>query len=532
MMRCSICGVESDDEDAFIKKGRSKKAKIYCPLCWKKDLLMNCKNLEILTFLILILLIFGIIAELIDPSDSNVIGSSITFILFLVFLFFSGLSHEFAHAFMGKMLGERVFKIIIGIGKTLYKTSLFGIELVIKRPLFGFTLLAAPKSTKCFKLKYFLIVLAGPLTNFLLVLLSLFILEEKRIFNSMLISFSEIGFYPFHVLIFSNLILLIANLIPRKVNVYYLGEAETDGLNLFRIPSWSRGEVEEAFVSYFLLEGWESLNAKDYKKAKEWYEKGLKKYPDNVFLKNGYGVALLKLRQFAKARDVFFEALKKAESESRINSRIKPLLLANIAYTFLLMGGERHLSQANKYSETAFKSTPWENHIKAVRGFVLIEMGDINFGLKLINEAWEEVYVTELEVSPSKEAAFACFLSIGEKKRGNLEEAYRYYQKALKLDSECIFLKRVKKELESKVSTQLSDKEKLTLSFSAEAGSDKQRERKTLPPPPLNSLTQESKTGEKSNALMWGCIGFTCGVILTFFILGLLILVVFILTLE
>jgi len=72
------------------------------------------------------------------------------------------LIHELAHASIAYLLRIRVFRIILGYGKTLYARRFLGITWELRVfPLGGVTLMAGPPS-RFYRLKMFLAILAGP----------------------------------------------------------------------------------------------------------------------------------------------------------------------------------------------------------------------------------------------------------------------------------------------------------------------------------------------------------------------------------
>ena len=75
------------------------------------------------------------------------------------------LPHEIGHALAARMLGWRVFHVIVGSGKTIYQKSILGFKVEFKNiPLGGLTV-ATPKDDNFSGFKHFVYIFAGPLVN-------------------------------------------------------------------------------------------------------------------------------------------------------------------------------------------------------------------------------------------------------------------------------------------------------------------------------------------------------------------------------
>ena len=84
---------------------------------------------------------------------------ALLFVVFWVPLLFI---HEFGHALMAKLLGWRVKRVVLGIGKIMMTCRLFGAPVEVRSiPLEGFVQIA-PKNTNLARLKHALIYFAGP----------------------------------------------------------------------------------------------------------------------------------------------------------------------------------------------------------------------------------------------------------------------------------------------------------------------------------------------------------------------------------
>lgn len=128
--KCYACGVETDIPEAFYHKPLSFSFRrlTYCPTCWMRQRSAGAKRRLLVD---LALVAAGI--SLLSLSAENTLGYMfLNFVLFDFFLILAILPHELGHAVVAHLLGLRVFKIIVGWGKTLFKCNLFGFDTEFK----------------------------------------------------------------------------------------------------------------------------------------------------------------------------------------------------------------------------------------------------------------------------------------------------------------------------------------------------------------------------------------------------------------
>jgi hypothetical protein len=135
--------------------------RVYCPKCHdrlEETFLLGTLLLNSLFGLI------GIAYLLLNPLSE--VGHVFVNV-FLVQLAFvpSVIVHEYAHAIVGQLAGLKVLSIWIGRGRTFCRVNLFGFDTEFKMvPVGGITFLTHGFKGKL-RLRYFLTILAGPLTN-------------------------------------------------------------------------------------------------------------------------------------------------------------------------------------------------------------------------------------------------------------------------------------------------------------------------------------------------------------------------------
>jgi hypothetical protein len=349
-----------------------------------------------------------------------------------VALVLSVLPHELGHAYVGKRIGWRIFKIFIGIGKTVFKTKVLGIETEFRAiPLSGLVL-AAPRTIDHYRVKRFAFALAGPFANVILMLACL------AAMGGSLTGFGGIVRHvaPLQMFFVANLWIVIVNLWPRRVTTSF-GKMHSDGLQLLNALKANPNRAAESHAAGFI---WESVMCQEknqFEDARSWLEKGLALYPENLLLLTTQGGNLIYLGKFTEARECFLKVLPRTDKQRLLRF----IILNNIAYTNALIGGAELLSEADRYSAEALTNLSWLPSIKGTRGTVLMELGKLDEAVELLRVA-----MLTHDLPPNK-AQNACLLAIAEARRGDLNAGRKYLDEARKLNPTCFLLSRAENVL-------------------------------------------------------------------------------------
>ncbi len=353
-----------------------------------------------------------------------------TYFLVNIFLILTILPHELGHAIVGRLAGWRVFSVVVGIGKQALKFKLFGIFFIFNwLPVGGLTQ-SAPMDKRWYRTKRFLMIAAGPAVNAGIAGLIFFIWQD---------TWREFGFWGLpplaRICFFTNLWVMASNLLPRKSKI---SRRNTDGMQLLKTFSKNPDEMEEFGAGRFAMEA--AIRRDEYKDlpgALEWCNKGLALFPKNYSLLTVNGSLCLDIGDYPRAREAFLQHL---SGETKPGGK-RYAILNNIAYADALINDPLLLPEADAYSKEAYNGLPWSPPIIGTRGTVLVAMGQIEEGIKLLKESFEK------HDAPRGKAENAGHLAVAYARLGDFHQAAEYLKLTEQFNPECLLIKRAEAEL-------------------------------------------------------------------------------------
>jgi len=107
------------------------------------------------------------------------------------------------------------------------------------------------------------------------------------------------------------------------------------------------------------------------------------------------------------------------------------------ATVVLLSGASAYLPEADKYSRELAEAKPNDSNVLATRGSILVELGRVDDGLKILQSVYER------EQCPFNRGLAAAFMALGYARRSDLESARHWVRLAREVDPDCVPLERI-----------------------------------------------------------------------------------------
>lgn len=327
--------------------------------------------------------------------------------------------HEFGHAIVGKMVGLRVFWISIGTGHQIFEGQILGTSLRVNLWPFGGMTMMADRTRHLIRPRVWAAVFAGPATH-LAIFAVCYLATGKPTLQWLLSANIWATPAPFATFIYANAFLLLFNLFSPVGN----GPVLTDGRRLIQILLWKEKEIAEYLACYHSFEALEFMRRGDLNEAAARYQAALALDPNSFVLRHDLAFTWQMQGDYERARDVFVELL---HSEQEKQPGWQQLLLSNIAWSNLMLRRADLLQEADAYSEEVIKAFPNFPSFQGTRGAVLVSLGRIQEGASLLRKAFRQ------HSEKTARASVACWIAIAEARRGNVEGARAWSDKAQRL---------------------------------------------------------------------------------------------------
>ena len=354
---CAVCHAEFPSKKGFRRRPVGKgRFELLCPGCSDRQA-ESTFNFAVLWFLGMAILGIALFNATPMGSVLLLLGALCLTVIFSV------IPHELGHAVAALVLGMRLFTVSFGVkGRILFVRKVLGYDLAFHAVLLGGYVLSTPKRLCFARLREFLVVLAGPLTDGLLIVIALYFLAGT--------SSDDMSFHILAGFIYGNVLTLAISLFPRKcwINNERL---PNDGWLAFTIPFMPRKSMETWHSLTFYYEAMESLERGNVQDAENWLAKGNAAYPDNSWAAIAQASILNHQHQWAEARELYLRALNQPESTPEYQAH----LWNAIAWMDLMIATPPLLEEADQFSRQALAEIPWSSYAKGTRGSRLDQTG-------------------------------------------------------------------------------------------------------------------------------------------------------------
>jgi tetratricopeptide (TPR) repeat protein len=373
--------------------------------------------------------------------------------LFLALVYATVWPHEAGHVVAAWLLGLRVFGVVIGRGPVLLATKRWGTRLEVRASLDRGVTWVGHRSTRFFRLRHCLMVLAGPLVNALLAVALAWPGMPAHPERSRP---RGVWLFPRHLFAAANLVVMAGNLLPYKFRVVD-GIVPSDGLQLCTTPFFSRATVEREHARYFAMEGDQCLLDGQLAQALQWYRRGLERYPDSPPNGLGVGYALLGAREYAEAwqhltpllsRPGLEPPLRALAADARASAALGVLVGRRGVRRAapgdgpgdddLLREAEQDCQEALRHADRVTPPLRWS--FRGTYGCILIEQGKADEGAALLERVFEAFEALE---DPAGQTWCLCYLALAAAQKGRAGEARGLLDRAHNLGTGSVALERL-----------------------------------------------------------------------------------------
>jgi tetratricopeptide (TPR) repeat protein len=444
-IRCDSCGRPAPEGASFRRVRRGFR----CPTCFgRRQHLWH--RLVWLGFLALTAVVLVMAAR---PAWRLAALVPLGAWLFLALLPVTLVAHEAGHALAAWLLRLRVFTFTLGHGRLLGSVRLLGVRWQLRALLNAGTTEVAHPSTRFFRLRHFLLVLAGPLTNAALLAAALWWWSPAVLYRRAAGGELAGGHFVAATFAWANCLLLVGSLAPLRRRQ---GGAtlNSDGWELLATPFCSRAAVEASHARYFARQGDECMWEGRYAEALGWFERGLALYPERIVNTCGVALARLALQQFDQARQGLDSLLARQDlappSRAALADAVATVILGQVVRG--RVDGEaparlaERVAEGERWSEEALNggsglplATQWS--LMGTYGALRVERGLLEEGERILRLA-----VGETEY-PRARAWCLGYLAVVAARQGREAEARASLEKARRLAPGHLAVERAEWEL-------------------------------------------------------------------------------------
>jgi hypothetical protein len=329
--------------------------------------------------------------------------------------------HDLAHVAVAHLAGLTVHEVRFGAGHNVKLWRIGDVEVWWNAVPFGsYVAFSAPCEYRL-RARVAATMLAGPALTIAAIVLLNQLVDPWHVGASS-------GLALPGMLLWTNAVVLLFNLVPTT---------GTDVWRLWQLIARPQQAADELRAARYIFPSERERRARDYDRALEYVAAGLRELPNELSLENSRAVLLLDRQDHVAAHAAFTKLVDRID----LPRYHRALLQNNLAWVDLMIGHPSSLTEADRYSEAALKTSPHMPHFKGTRGAVLIELGRVEDGIKLVKQAL--AFHTEI----AARAGSFCWLAIATNRLGRVEEAKKYLETARQIDARCKLIARAEQEI-------------------------------------------------------------------------------------
>jgi len=345
-------------------------------------------------------------------------------------------AHELGHALVGAALGFRVLTISVGAGPSLLqiRRRQWSFELHLL-PVGGFVRIASPHR-RAYRVRNWLVVLAGPMANVFVAWLALEMLPALGASDT--VTWEAV---------FGQVVIAVINLLPLRVTTAR-GVQSSDGQQLLDIPRLTAAQIDERVAAFG-----EAVRTEQVRRA-ESDPAAVLAATHGALTADVVGISavhhVLALANSGRMDDALSTArellrTKPAPPEIRVN------LLNAIAWWIAVLDRREDEAEAESASHEAISLAPWSAPFQGTRGAVLAWRGvDLQQAIAWLESAGKGLRQPQYRGAgdiPKMVAHDQAFLALAHVRRGDLYSGRMALQAASRGDSSFPVVSRVERLL-------------------------------------------------------------------------------------
>lgn len=358
-------------------------------------------------------LVLGTVA-LFLPMPFNFLGMmGINYAFYLMGLSISLIIHEWGHWFFTRLVGEYPKRIVIGTGHLLMRTHFFKSKLNLYSKFQSGYVMLNIKDDKYYRLKTFVGVLGGPLTNIAIGLIVITVVPFSMDFSKTIAFSIWFGYL--------QLLVGLGNLTPfrRKINGFPM---DFDGRIILNILLGKYKKETSNEVIDLCLEGDDYVATQQYEKALAQYKQCLQIATESgpaitCTIRFNIGICHFNLGDYDEA----LHDLKEVENQlpAKEVERLAGYLYNLYANIYLVQGD---IEQATTMGQQALQLLPELDPIRHTWGCILVENEEWDRGKEMLSPQMDFNYVN------SSTLLSAMYLALVYQRNGKLTKKDRYWE--------------------------------------------------------------------------------------------------------
>jgi hypothetical protein len=183
-----------------------------------------------------------------------------------------------------------------------------------------------------------------------------------------------------HLFIYSNFLLIAANLLPIRFN--YMGiKLPTDGMQLLKLPFWKKQDIQNVLSAGKIMEAYEQYESKNYPQAERLFGSCVNAYPEVILPRINLVATLIKQGKVQECIQILEPLVVSFQKDSLLF-----FLYNNLAWAYLISYSTETLNKADEYSSQAYLLNSKHRNVLGTRGCVLIEKGAVEDGIMLLKK--------------------------------------------------------------------------------------------------------------------------------------------------